>query len=271
MPSDAVEVKVNAPCATIVLNRPDSANALTRSMIADLREHLRDLYLEKKVRAIILTGAGDIFCGGRDVKEMLPNEAREVTDTPAEDLQRWAEEANEYQALVAEMLEMPKPIIASVNGPAAASGAGLVLACDVVIASNRATFGLPDARRGVVAGIVAPLLAFRLGAGIAARLAVTAQMISADEAHRTGVYHELVDDNLLWARAAEIGQQCAEASPEAISLTKRLLFETVGEQLTTQLTSGAIASATARFTESAQEGLKAFSEKRAPNWIEPKE
>jgi len=262
MPSNAVEIKIAEPVATIVLNRPQRCNALSRAMIQDLREALRDLYLERRVRAIVLTGAGDAFCGGRDIHEMLDEPGAD----PAASQQRWGEEASEYRDLILEMLELPKPIIASVNGAAAACGAGLALAADVVVASPDARFGTPDARRGVVAGVVAPLLAYRLGAGPAGRLLLTCQMIDADQAHRLGVFHELVPHDLLWARAAELGQQCAQAAPEALGLTKRLLLDTVGEQLATQLTSGAIATATARTTDAAKEGLTAFVERRAPDW-----
>jgi methylglutaconyl-CoA hydratase len=164
------------------------------------------------------------------------------------------------------MLELPKPIIASVNGPAVAGGAGLVLASDIVVGSPGAQFGLPEPRRGIVAGVVAPLLAFRAGGSTAARLLVSSTIISAEEAHRLGLYHELIDEPRLWARCVQIGEECVTGAPEAVQLTKRLLYETIGEQLATQLTVGAAISATARTTEAAQEGLTAFVEKRPPVW-----
>ncbi len=261
MQSNAIEVRVDDPVATITINRPQKRNALTRAMIDDLREALRDAYNEKRVRAIVLAAAGTAFCAGRDVEEMLV-----VDGDTSTDLQRWGEEAEQLRDLMLEMLELPKPIIATVNGPAAGAGAGLVLASDVVIASPAATFGLPDPRLGVVAGVEGPLLAFRLGAGPAARLLLTGEMIDAAEALRLGVYHEAVEDRFLWARAVEVGRQCAAGAPEAVQLTKRMLLETIGEQLATQLTSGAVATATSRTTEAAQEGLQAFVEKRAPVW-----
>lgn len=262
MQSEAVEVKVAGAVATVLLNRPDRCNALTRAMIEDLRESFRDLYQEKRVRAIILTGSGDVFCAGRDLHELAAIDAAD----PQQDHRRWGEEASEFRDLIVEMLQLPKPIIASINGAALGSGAGIALACDIVVASPEARFGLVDPQRGVVAGVAAPLLAFRLGAGPAARLLLTAEAVPAAEAHRLGVYHEIVENHLLWARSVEVGKQCATGSPEAIGLTKRLLQETVGEQLATQLSSGAIATAMSRTTEAAQEGLDAFLEKRDPNW-----
>lgn len=260
-----VRLTVTEPVATIVLNRPQRGNALTARMVAELSEALGDAYQEKRVRAVVLTGAGERFCSGRDVGELLG------TDQPPADPEKFGQEAGEYRDLLLQMLRLPKPIVASVNGPAGASGAGLVLASDLVVGCRQAAFGLPDGRLGLVAGVAAPLLAYRLGAGLAARLVLGAQMLPAREALRVGVYHELVERDLLWARAAEIGAQCAAAAPQAASLAKQLLMDTAGEQLATQLTSGAIAAATSRTTEAAVEGLTAFVEKRPPAWIAQRE
>jgi enoyl-CoA hydratase/carnithine racemase len=262
MPRSAIEVKINGAVGTIVLNRPARRNALSRSMLGELQQALGDLQQEKRVRAIILTGAGEAFCAGLDVLEMhsdasLPDAERE---------RAWGETADDYRQLVTQMLDLPKPILASVNGPAVAGGAGIVLACDIVVACAAARFGLPDARHGLVAGVVGPLLAFRVGGGSAARLLLTSSLYAADEAFRLGIYHEMIDEPQLWARCMELGQECATCAPAAIGLTKRLLYETIGEQLSTQLSVGAAISATARTTEAAQEGLAAFVERRPPEW-----
>ncbi len=262
MSSHAIDVKVTGAVGTIVINRPRRRNALTRSMLARLGEALSDLHLEKRVRAIILTGTGSAFCAGMDVHEM--HAAAKLPET--EKNQDWGDTAEAYCELVVQMMQLPKPIIASVNGPAIAGGAGLVLASDIVVASETAQFGMPEPRRGLVAGVVAPLLAFRVGGGTAARLLVSSSLYSADEAHRLGVYHELIDEPRLWARCAQLGEECAAGAPESVQLTKRLLYETIGEQLATQLSVGAAMSATARTTEAAQEGLTAFVEKRKPEW-----
>ena len=262
MSSNAIDVKVTGAIGTIVLNRPQRRNALTRAMLAQLEVAFSDLHREKRVRAIVLTGAGTAFCAGMDVHEMhtaatLPDEQK---------TQDWGDTAEAYRELVAQMIELPKPIIASVNGPAVAGGAGLVLASDIVVASPTAQFGLPEPRRGLVAGVVAPLLAFRVGGGIASRLLLTSALVPAEEAHRLGIYHEIIDEARLWARCAQLGEECAAGAPEAIQLTKRLLAEIIGEQLSTQLSVGAAMSATARTTDAAQEGLTAFVEKRQPEW-----
>jgi methylglutaconyl-CoA hydratase len=109
-------------------------------------------------------------------------------------------------------------------------------------------------------------LAFRIGAGHAARLLLTSTLIPAAEALRIGLFHEIVSADLLWPRAVELSKLCARGAPEALQLTKRMLNETIGEHLSTLLAAGAAASATARTTEAAAEGLAAFAEKREPKW-----
>lgn len=262
MTSNAINVKVTGAVGTIVLDRPQRRNALTGAMLAQLAEALSDLHLEKRVRAIVLTGAGAAFCAGMDVHEMHATDA--LPDVERNKL--WGETADAYRELVTQMIELPKPIIASVNGPAVAGGAGLVLASDIVVASSAAQFGLPEPRRGLIAGVVAPLLAFRVGGGTAARILLSSALYPAEEAHRLGIYHELVDESRLWARCVQLGEECAAGAAEAVQLSKRLLYETIGEQLATQLSVGAAMSATARTTEAAQEGLAAFIEKRPPEW-----
>ncbi len=257
-----IKLRKNLPSGTIILNRPAKRNALSRMLLAQIKQAFHDFHQERKVRAVILTGAGDAFCAGMDLQEML-----ETSRKPeAESLAQWHDDAVAYKELVDLMLMYPKPIIASVNGPAVAGGAGLVLASDIVVASKNASFGLPESRRGLAAGLVAPLLEFRVGGSQAARLLLTAEMITAQEAHRINVFHELVEDDLVWARAHELAETCARSAPESIQLTKRMLNETIGNHLGVSLSAGAATSATARTTAAAVEGLTAFIEKRPPVW-----
>ncbi len=260
MNAPLVQVKVHEQSATLILNRPDKRNALTRHLLSELEQAFDDLHAERRVRAVILTGAGSAFCAGMDLDEMRETAARDDAEAG------WAEDARQYRDLLLTMLQFPKPIIAAVNGPAVAGGAGLVLAADIVLAAPEARFGLPEPRRGIVAGIVSPLLAFRIGAGHAARLLLNPTLIDASDAHRIGLFHELLASSQIWVRAVEVAGQCAQGAPEALQLTKRMLNETIGERLTTLLSAGAAVSATARTTESAREGLQAFAEKREPKW-----
>jgi methylglutaconyl-CoA hydratase len=255
-----VQIKVHEHVGTIILNRPHRRNALTRQMLADLVQAFDDLHMQRRVRAVVLTGAGSSFCAGMDLAEMLE------TSKGENPLAMWHEDAVAYRDVVETMLRFPKPIIAAVNGPAVAGGAGLVLAADIVIAATTAKFGLPEPMRGLVAGLVSPLLAFRVGGGLAAYLLLTAHILEAADAHARGIFHEVVHEDLAWARAAETAGSIARCAPEAMQLTKKMLNETIGEHLTTQLAAGAAASATARTTEAAAEGLAAFLEKREPIW-----
>ncbi|MFV1968297.1 MAG: enoyl-CoA hydratase/isomerase family protein [Pirellulaceae bacterium] len=255
-----VKLKKHAPSGTIILNRPAKCNALTRPMLSELLQAFEDFHLERQVRAVILTGAGEAFCAGADLAEI-----RETSQT--EDAQQqWYHDAVQYKDLVEFMLRFPKPIVAAVNGAAVAGGAGLVLASDIVVAASDASFGFPDARRGLVSGLAAPLLVFRAGAGVAAKLLLSAATLDAEQAHRANLFHEVVRNELVWARSHEIAMECAQSAPEALQLTKRLLNETIGEHLGISLAAGAAASATARTTQAATEGVAAFLERREPEW-----
>jgi enoyl-CoA hydratase/carnithine racemase len=258
--SALVQIKKHVPSGTIILHRPEKRNALSRGLIEQLRQAFDDFHLERSVRAVILTGAGTAFCAGMDLGEM------HETSKQDDPFQQWHDDAAMYRDLMLQMLEFPKPIIVAVNGVAVAGGAGLVLASDIVVAAKDASFGLPEPRRGIVAGVVSPLLHFRIGAGYAANLLLTARLADAAECHRMGIFHEVVPTDLVWARAHELAVECGRSAPEALQMTKQVLNKTIGEHLETLLTAGAAVSASARTTEAAKEGLSAFLEKRDPQW-----
>lgn len=260
MSEPLVKVQVHDEAGTILLNRAEKRNALSRELVAELDQAIEDLHLERRARAVIITGAGTAFCAGLDLVEM-----HETAQLPSARTQ-WETDSLAYRDLLEKMLRFPKPLIAAVNGPAMAGGAGLVLACDIVVAAHEARFGLPEPMRGIAAAAVAPLLAFRVGAGPAAFLLTTAGVISAERAQHLNIYHELVDQHWCWTRAKELAAHCAKCAPTALQLNKKMLNETIGEEMLRQLTSGAAMSASSRTTEAAVEGLKAFREKREPNW-----
>jgi enoyl-CoA hydratase/carnithine racemase len=255
-----IQLRKNQHSGTIILRRPDKRNALSRRLLAEIQRGLNDFYHQKSVRAVILTGAGTTFCAGMDLSEM------HQTNRHPDPLPQWHEDVVQLRELLQVLLRFPKPIIAAVNGPALGAGAGLVLASDIVLATPEAEFGFPEPLRGLAAGLAAPLLVFRVGAGQAAHLLLTARSVPAEEALRRGIYHDMVPQDLAWARAHELAGQCARGAPEALALTKRMLNETIGESLSTMLAAGAAVSATARTTEAAAEGIAAFVEKRDPEW-----
>ena len=258
----SVSVKIHGPAGTIVLERPSSGNALDRRLIESIAQALDDLHQQKSVRAVILTGAGDTFCSGLDLHEMRATAARE----PSEALPAWHEDWNRLRDLYEQMLRFPVPLIAAVDGAAHGAGLGLALASDMVICSDRSTFAVPAVRRGLVGGAMAPLLVFRVGGAAAASLMFTGQPIDAAEAYRIGIVRSIVPSEQIWVRASGWAQQIAEAPAEAIRMTKRLLNETIGEALVTQLSVGAAMGATSCTTDAAAEGLAAAAENRPPRW-----
>ncbi|HEX3998681.1 MAG TPA: enoyl-CoA hydratase/isomerase family protein [Pirellulales bacterium] len=260
MSQPLIKIHVHESTATVILNRPEKRNALSRALLADLARAFADLHFERRIRAIVLAASGPVFCAGMDLAEMLE------TSRSADAAEQWHSDSVAYRDLLETMLRFPKPVIAAVNGPALAGGAGLVLACDIVVAADSATFGLPEPRRGLVAGMVAPLLTFRVGAGRAGYLLMSATTISAADGLSMGLFHEVVSADHLWPRANQLAVDCAQCAPEALLLTKRMLNETIGEQLPTLLSAGAAVSATSRTTEAAAEGLAAFLGKRQPIW-----
>lgn len=260
MRPDLIKIHVHEHIGSIILNRPEKRNALNRELMTQLQQAFFDLHQERRVRVVVLTGAGPVFCAGMDLGEML--DTRSATDAA----QLWHSDADQYRDILETMMRFPKPIIAAVNGAAVAGGAGLMLACDVVVAGEDAKFGLPEPKRGLVAGVVAPLLHFRVGGGQSARLLVTSAVIEAAEAHRLGLFHELHHPDKVWPRAMEIAAECAKGAPESLQMTRRMLNEIIGEHVFTLLSAGAAISATARTTEAAAEGLAAFREKRDPVW-----
>ena len=122
-----IRVKVNGPTGTIILDRAERCNALSREMVEQLAQALDDLRQEKRVRGIVLTGAGPHFCSGIDLKELQESGASEAPET----LSQWFSDASQLQTLFEQMLQLPKPIIAAVDGAAWGSGFGLVLASDI--------------------------------------------------------------------------------------------------------------------------------------------
>lgn len=255
-----VIVRVDGCSGTIAVNRKDKRNALSRSMLKQMLQAFQDLHREKRVRAVILTGTGSTFSAGTDLREM------HVAMREGDAHTIWHQDCAAQQALIETMLRFPKPIVAALNGPAFGFGASLVLACDFAVGTSSALFGFPEVKLGLVSGLAAPLLAFRIGTAGASDLLLRGQPLDADRCHQLGIYRWLVSEDLVWAKADATARELATSAPEAVAMSKRILNETLGEQLLTHLASGAAATATARTTEAAVEGVAAFVEKREPQW-----
>ncbi|MFO0012884.1 MAG: enoyl-CoA hydratase/isomerase family protein [Planctomycetota bacterium] len=255
-----IRLQKAAPSGTILIDAPATHNALSREMIQQLIDAFSDFHRDKSVRAIILSATGATFCSGANLKEW------QTTSQELDALELWKEVADEIQELIESMLRLPKPIIAAVDGAALGLGLALVLASDLVVATKRASFAAPAPQRGLVSGMVSPLLMFRCGGSAAARILLGNESIDGDEAHRIHLVHRLVPSDLVWANANEWAKQIALSAQESVQMTKRLINEMIGENLLTHLATGAAVMATACSTEAAIEGLAAFSEKRPPKF-----
>src|SRR5437762_4018048 len=208
--------ELRPPAAVITLNRPDKRNALSRPLIAALRQAFQRARDDAAVRCVILTGAGPVFCAGMDLAELS-----ESLEQPKEASPVW-DDALRLAKLYDLIYTLPKPTIAAVQGAAVAGGAGLVTVCDLAIAVPEAKFGYPEVRRGLVAAMVMPHLLRHVGERMARYLLLTGELIDAAEAERCGLINELVPAERLLPRALEVSKSLAEGGPQSLAATKDL-------------------------------------------------
>lgn len=258
--SGRVEIRKNVPSGTIILNRPEQHNPLSRDVVAGLQQAFEDFHGERKVRGIILTGTGATFCSGSDLKEL--HEVAQEPDAP----RRWEDDLEALQTLFETMLRYPKPIVVAMNGSAYGLGAALVLASDLVIAHEGCQLSFPEASLGLSNAVGAALLAFRLGPATAVPFLLTGQAMDAGWMREKGIATEIVPGDFVWARAHELITSIAAGAATSITMTKKFINESLGETLFTNLSLSLAQLATARTTEAALEGLAAFCEKRPPQF-----
>jgi methylglutaconyl-CoA hydratase len=252
-----VNYEVKPPAVILTLNRPDKRNALNRQLITELGAAFDHAGKDPAGRVVILTGAGPSFCAGMDLSELL-----ETLDKPNEgDLVQ--EDAQRLSHLYDKIFALPKPTIAAVNGPAMAGGAGLVTVCDLALAAPAATFGYPEARRGLVAAMVMPHLLRHVGERAARDLLLRCEPLDAMAAWRIGLINEVVIGDLMTV-ALTWAKSLAASGPQALATTKALLAKFAGPEEARE--EAARGSAFARLTVECKEGLKAFVEKRPVPW-----
>lgn len=258
-----LELKTEGSLATLVIDRPEKHGALNPRLIADLHEGLDELHQEPRVRAVVLASAGPSFCSGVDLSVL-----QEIRSLPEqEQLQQWFEYWRRFSELCETLLRFPKPLIAAVGGPAMGAGFALSLSCDMIVASEEATFSAGAVRHGLVGGITSALLSFRAGTSLSARMSLAGHAITADDANRVGLLCQPpVAPDQLDSAATYWANESSQGSPQAIQATKRLINESIGETMLTQLAAAAADSATACTTESAGEGIDAFLNKTNPTW-----
>ncbi|MCI0458855.1 MAG: enoyl-CoA hydratase-related protein [Gemmataceae bacterium] len=249
------------PAVILTLNRPDKRNALSRGLIDALGRALQRARDDAAVRAVILTGAGSVFCAGMDLAELAETLERK------EESERVWEDALRLAKVYDLIYTLPKPTIAAVNGAAVAGGAGLVTVCDLAVAVLEARFGYPEVRRGLVAAMVMPHLLRHVGERLARYLLLTGELIDGAEACRTGLVNAVVPAEQLLERARSWAHSLAEGGPNALAQTKALLKQFSRQAASVEET--AKASAAPRLTEECQQGLRAFFAKRPAPWASP--
>ncbi len=252
-----VELDRDGRVATLTLNRPESLNALSPPLLDELRGHLLSLDADPTVGAVILTGAGRAFAAGADISQMLG---------------RTAEQARAYAALgheVGRLLEAIRPAtIAAVNGFAFGGGCEMALACDVRYASDRAVFGQPEVKLGLIPGWGGTQRLSRVaGPGLAAEMVLSGRSIDAARAFAVGLVQRVVPGDELLAAAGALAAEIAAQGPLAVAAARQMLRRAHGGDHDARLDAEADAFAALFASADAQEGLAAFLEKRPPVFI----
>ena len=242
---------------TISLNRPDVLNAFNDQLTTELGEALKTAERDAAVRAIVITGAGRAFSSGQDLADLKQKYVPGYVPNLGEDLRR------RYNPIIKRIREMEKPVIAAVNGVAAGAGCSLALACDMRIASDQASFIEVFINVGLIPDSGSTFMLPRLvGLGKAMELCCTGQKIDAAEALRLGLVNQVVPAAELESAASKLAAKLAALPGRAIALTKRLLNQSLQNDLDAQLEAEAYDQETAGKTADHHEGVVAFLEKR---------
>ncbi len=260
MSYEHILVSRDGAVGTVTINRPAKLNAFAGQMRQDAATALRELAADAAIRVVVVTGAGRAFCAGADIdymKGLLEHD----------DTEGFTSLVEAGRAVVTAIRETPKPVIASVNGPAAGGGANLALACDIRIASDRASIGQTFTRIGLHPDWGGTYLLPRLvGSSRALELFFSGEMVSAPEALRLGLFSRVVPHERLAAETATLARALAAQPPLALALVKQAVFgeraslaaETLDLELQHQLRCFA--------SRDAREGFAAFLEKRQPSF-----
>lgn len=255
--SEEVICDIEAGVATITINRPERRNALSWSVVSEIRETLRTIKVDPEVRVVVLTGAGDrAFCAGADLSGMAEGAAfLELHDA-----------RGELAGLFVDMWSLGKPCIARVRGYALAGGFGLALACDFVIAADDAQFGTPEIDVGLWPYMATIPLVRSMPPKKALELMLTGRRVDAAEAERIGFVNRVVPVDQLDAAVAELAGALAAKPPGAVRLGRDSFYAVWDEAAEAALAQlHPLLTITAQ-TEDAREGIAAFSEKRPPRW-----
>ena len=259
MADDTVLIGIEGAVATLTLNRPKAHNAFDGALVARLTRALEELGARADVRVVMLAGHGKSFCAGADLAHMK----KAAGFTQAENVA----DARALARLLMVLGGLPKPTVALVHGAAYGGGVGLVSACDIALAAERASFALTEVRLGLIPAVISPFVIRAIGESHARRFILTGERFGADTARRIGLVHEVVPAETLEARGAEVVKMLLQGSPDAHRRAKDLIDAVSGRPIDRSLACDvARRIAAARASEDGKEGIAAFLEKRAPRW-----
>jgi enoyl-CoA hydratase len=254
MTAELVHYAVDRAIATITLDSPDNRNALSAQLVGELSAHLVGAATDDAVRAIVLTHTGTTFCAGADLKEAG------AEGGPERGTARMV-------ALLRTIVELPKPVLARIDGNVRAGGLGIVGACDIAVAGPSASFAFTEVRLGLAPAIISLTTLGRMSERAAARYYLTGEKFDAATAAATGLVTAAVDD--VDAEIAVLADALRACSPQGLAETKPLTsratlaaFALYAEQVQTQ-------SARLFGSDEAREGMTAFLQRRRPSWAPP--
>lgn len=255
-----IEVTRKDSVATVTMNRPDVHNAFNDEMIKEISGAFKALGEDDSVRVVILASNGKSFCAGADLNWMSR-------------MMEYTYEENVIDALgLANMLktihDCPKPVIARVHGAAFGGGVGLISACDFGVCVENVIFGLTEVKLGIIPAVISPFVLKKLPPAAAQRYFMTAERFSADEARHVGLIAEVRPSVEAMDECLDtIIQSILANGPEAVAASKVLINEVLGIRWDETLQKVSEMIATRRISSEGQEGMKAFLEKRKPNWL----
>ncbi|BCR04918.1 methylglutaconyl-CoA hydratase [Desulfuromonas versatilis] len=247
--------------ATLTLNRPELHNAFDDALIATLVEALKGFERDEQVRVVMLAANGKSFSSGADLNWM-----RRMADYTFEEN---LADANGLAELMKVLANLSKPTVALVQGAAIGGGVGLVVCCDIALATEQASFCLSEVKLGLIPAVISPYVATAIGARATRRYFLTAERLDAREALRLGLVHEvLADREALAARAEALSRAMLQNGPRAMAAVKELVAEVAHAWLDDDLIADtAERIAEMRASAEGREGLSAFLEKRQPSWV----
>jgi enoyl-CoA hydratase len=250
----AVDFDQRGPFAVVKINRPEARNAVNGAVAHEIEEAIDKIEADDSIWVGILTGEPPVFCAGADLKEINAGNAGSLQT-----------ERGGFGGIVRR--ERTKPIIAAVDGPALAGGTEIVLACDLVVASTTATFGIPEVKRSLVAGAGGLFrLPRKIPFNVAMELALTGDPIGAELAHHHGLVNRLCEPGEALEVAIGLAEQICANAPVAVRETRKIVLEATNapDEVGWKMSFEGMAKAMA--SEDFSEGLTAFIEKRPPKW-----